>query len=241
MRLGRERRWQSELRGRGSRPGRAGLEVCRGGSDHSRASTPSTVRLQRSDAEERIRLEPVEAVTIATLVDLDLALARVDGPFRRVGPADVAVLLYPDFWTRRRVTIPGREPFKYRTTSRGALTEARFDILVRQQPSFLYDQAVLVTADSTAPPTSKRAHGLTGTTTPREVGIRSTRLVTSGVVVRAHSTGWRATGASPLACPGRLSKNLGTRIAFEAQVSATAGVARDPGLHGRPRGRAQDG
>ncbi len=44
--------------------------VCRGGSDYSRLPTaPPTVELERSGAEEPIGLEPVEAVTITTLVD----------------------------------------------------------------------------------------------------------------------------------------------------------------------------
>ena len=71
----------------------------------------------------------------------------LDGFIRRVGRANVPVLLHPEFWSRRRLTIPGREPFEYPTTSRRALIDAGFEILERQQPSFLCRGAVLVTGE----------------------------------------------------------------------------------------------
>ncbi len=214
--------------------------MCRGGSDHSRLPTaPPTVKLERSGAEEQIGLEPVEAVTITTLVDnvvdvmlpdagparrpgrdlatqaaatmeegrawcqpiaehgfsalvdvrlaggnqhrilfdtgvspegmvenmarLDLSPGDVDlvvsshghfhhttgldGFVRRVGRANVPVLLHSDFWSPRRLTIPGREPFNYPTTSRRALTGAGFDIVERRHPSFLCHRVVLITGE----------------------------------------------------------------------------------------------
>ena len=71
----------------------------------------------------------------------------LDGFIRRVGRANVPVLLHPEFWGRRRLTIPGREPFEYPTTSRRALVDAGFEILERRQPSFLCRGAVLVTGE----------------------------------------------------------------------------------------------
>ena len=71
----------------------------------------------------------------------------LDGFIRRVGRANVPVLLHPGFWSRRRLTIAGREPFEYPTTSRRALIDGGFDIVERQQPSFLCDRAVLVTGE----------------------------------------------------------------------------------------------
>ncbi len=217
--------------------------MCRGGSDHSRhtgvPTALSTFDPERFDVDDPIALEPVEAVTITTLVDnvvdvllpdagparrprrdlvsraaatmeegrawdqpvaehgfsalvdvrlagggghrivfdtgvspdgmvenmarLELSPGDVDivvcshghfdhttgleGFIRRVGWTNVPMLLHPEFWSRRRLTIAGREPFEFPTTSRRALVEAGFDIVERQQPSFLCDRAVLVTGE----------------------------------------------------------------------------------------------
>ena len=84
-----------------------------------------------------------------------------DGFIRRVGRANVPGLLHPDCWSRRRLTIPGREPFEYPTTSRRALLDAGFEILERQQPSFLCDGRYSSLVRSTAPPNSTTAHRVT--------------------------------------------------------------------------------
>jgi 7,8-dihydropterin-6-yl-methyl-4-(beta-D-ribofuranosyl)aminobenzene 5'-phosphate synthase len=71
----------------------------------------------------------------------------LDGLIRRVGTANLPVLLHPDFWNRRRVRIPGREPREIPTTSRSALQGAGFEIIEARQPSFLFDNSVLVTGE----------------------------------------------------------------------------------------------
>ena len=71
----------------------------------------------------------------------------LDGFVRAVGRASLPVLIHPEFWSRRRLAIPGRDPFELPTTSRGALVDAGFDIIERQQPSFLFEQSVLVTGE----------------------------------------------------------------------------------------------
>jgi hypothetical protein len=43
--------------------------------------------------------------------------------------------------------LPGRDPLEIPTTSRRALTEAGFEIIEEQQPSFLFDRSVLVTGE----------------------------------------------------------------------------------------------
>src|SRR6266568_2288642 len=47
--------------------------------------------------------------------------AGLDGLIRRLGQTNLPVLIHPDFWNRRRVRIPGREPREIPTTSRSAL------------------------------------------------------------------------------------------------------------------------
>jgi 7,8-dihydropterin-6-yl-methyl-4-(beta-D-ribofuranosyl)aminobenzene 5'-phosphate synthase len=71
----------------------------------------------------------------------------LDGLIRRLGTVNMPVLIHPQFWRRRRVTIPGREPREIPTTSRRALTEAGFDVIEDQQPSFLFGRSVLVTGE----------------------------------------------------------------------------------------------
>ena len=39
------------------------------------------------------------------------------------------VLIHPEFLARRRLAIPGGEPFELPTTSRGALEDASFDVI----------------------------------------------------------------------------------------------------------------
>jgi 7,8-dihydropterin-6-yl-methyl-4-(beta-D-ribofuranosyl)aminobenzene 5'-phosphate synthase len=56
------------------------------------------------------------------------------------------VLIHPEFWSRRRLAIPG-EPFELPTTSRRALEDAGFGIIEQRQPSFLYDRSVLITGE----------------------------------------------------------------------------------------------
>jgi len=71
----------------------------------------------------------------------------IDGLIRAVGRVNMPVLIHPDFWRRRRVVLPGREPFELPTTSRGALAGAGFEVIEERQPSFLFDQSVLITGE----------------------------------------------------------------------------------------------
>jgi 7,8-dihydropterin-6-yl-methyl-4-(beta-D-ribofuranosyl)aminobenzene 5'-phosphate synthase len=71
----------------------------------------------------------------------------LEGLIRVLGRANLPVLIHPDFWRRRRVVLPGREPMEIPTTSRRALAEAGFDVIEEQQPSFLFDRSVLVTGE----------------------------------------------------------------------------------------------
>src|SRR5258708_30783062 len=73
--------------------------------------------------------------------------AGLDGLIRRVGRLNLPVLIHPDFWNRRRVRIPGRDPIEIPTTSRSALQGAGFTIVEERQPSFLFDNSVLGTGE----------------------------------------------------------------------------------------------
>jgi 7,8-dihydropterin-6-yl-methyl-4-(beta-D-ribofuranosyl)aminobenzene 5'-phosphate synthase len=71
----------------------------------------------------------------------------LSGLIGQLGRANHPVLLHPEFWTRRRLAIPGREPREIPTTSRRALEESGFSIIEQRQPSFLYDRSVLITGE----------------------------------------------------------------------------------------------
>ena len=73
--------------------------------------------------------------------------AGIDGLVRAIGRASMPVLIHPDFWHRRRIVLPGREPLELPTTSPRALTEAGFDVIEERQPSFLFNQSVLITGE----------------------------------------------------------------------------------------------
>jgi 7,8-dihydropterin-6-yl-methyl-4-(beta-D-ribofuranosyl)aminobenzene 5'-phosphate synthase len=71
----------------------------------------------------------------------------LSGLIERLGRTNLPVLIHPEFWTQRRITIPGAEPFELPTTSRHALEGAGFEIVENRQPSFLFDRSVLVTGE----------------------------------------------------------------------------------------------
>jgi 7,8-dihydropterin-6-yl-methyl-4-(beta-D-ribofuranosyl)aminobenzene 5'-phosphate synthase len=73
--------------------------------------------------------------------------AGLSGLAHRLGRRNLPVIVHPEFWTRRRLAIPGREPLETPTTSRRALEAVGFDVVEQQQPSFLLDGVVLVTGE----------------------------------------------------------------------------------------------
>jgi 7,8-dihydropterin-6-yl-methyl-4-(beta-D-ribofuranosyl)aminobenzene 5'-phosphate synthase len=71
----------------------------------------------------------------------------LSGLIGRIGRASLPVLIHPEFWARRRLALPGGEPFELPTTSRHALDEAGFEVIEQRQPSFLFDRSVLITGE----------------------------------------------------------------------------------------------
>ena len=71
----------------------------------------------------------------------------LDGLSRALGRTGLPVLIHPHFWRRRRILLPGRDPQEIPTTSRRGLTEAGFEIIEEQQPSFLFERSVLITGE----------------------------------------------------------------------------------------------
>jgi 7,8-dihydropterin-6-yl-methyl-4-(beta-D-ribofuranosyl)aminobenzene 5'-phosphate synthase len=71
----------------------------------------------------------------------------LSGLTRTLGRRNLPVLIHPEFWARRRDSIPGRDPVEMPTTSRRALEETGFEIIEGRRPSFLFDRAVLITGE----------------------------------------------------------------------------------------------
>ena len=66
---------------------------------------------------------------------------------RALGRTNLPVLIHPEFWTRRRLAFPGREPVELADDEQGALTGAGFEIVEERAPSFLLDGSVLITGE----------------------------------------------------------------------------------------------
>jgi 7,8-dihydropterin-6-yl-methyl-4-(beta-D-ribofuranosyl)aminobenzene 5'-phosphate synthase len=74
------------------------------------------------------------------------------GLIDRGGARRLPMVVYPLVWTRRRMAVPGQDVFELPTLSRRALAHEGIDVIERRVPSLLVDGAVLITGESTAPP-----------------------------------------------------------------------------------------
>jgi 7,8-dihydropterin-6-yl-methyl-4-(beta-D-ribofuranosyl)aminobenzene 5'-phosphate synthase len=70
----------------------------------------------------------------------------MEGLIGALGRAGLPVLIHPEFWSRRRLHLPGVEA-ELPSTSRAALEGAGFEIVEDRQPSFLLDGSVLITGE----------------------------------------------------------------------------------------------
>jgi 7,8-dihydropterin-6-yl-methyl-4-(beta-D-ribofuranosyl)aminobenzene 5'-phosphate synthase len=96
---------------------------------------------------DRLQISPESFETIVLSHGHFDHVTGLDGLIRRLGRVDLPVLIHPAFWSRRRIEMPGREPFELPVTSRAALEGAGFGIVEDQRPSFLLDGSVLITGE----------------------------------------------------------------------------------------------
>jgi 7,8-dihydropterin-6-yl-methyl-4-(beta-D-ribofuranosyl)aminobenzene 5'-phosphate synthase len=57
------------------------------------------------------------------------------------------LVLHPDFWLKRRVALPSREPYELPTTSEQKVRAAGFSVIERSKPSLLLGGSLLVTGE----------------------------------------------------------------------------------------------
>jgi len=96
----------------------------------------------------RLDIDPKDVETVVCSHGHFDHTVGLDGFIKAIGGrSNLPVVLHPDFWSRRRILIPGREPFEIPSTSKQALLGASFDIAEETQPSFLLDRSLLVTGE----------------------------------------------------------------------------------------------
>lgn len=71
----------------------------------------------------------------------------MNGLVRVLGRANLPVIIHPEFWTERRILIPGSDPFELPSTSRAALEDTGFEITEGRLPSFVLGDLLLVTGE----------------------------------------------------------------------------------------------
>ncbi len=71
----------------------------------------------------------------------------MDGLVRALGRPNLPVYLHPEAWSKRRLLLPGRDPFEVPTPSKSAIRGAGFEITEEKRPSFLFDGCLLITGE----------------------------------------------------------------------------------------------
>jgi 7,8-dihydropterin-6-yl-methyl-4-(beta-D-ribofuranosyl)aminobenzene 5'-phosphate synthase len=125
----------------------AHLEVTRGTRTYRLLFDAGLTPTGCTDNMARLDLSPRDLAAIVCSHGHFDHTAGFAGLVKALGPANLPVVIHPEFWSRRRIAIPGREALEFPSTSRRALEDAGFTIVENRQPSFLFDGAVLVTGE----------------------------------------------------------------------------------------------
>jgi 7,8-dihydropterin-6-yl-methyl-4-(beta-D-ribofuranosyl)aminobenzene 5'-phosphate synthase len=96
---------------------------------------------------DRLDLDPADIEAIVCSHGHFDHTTGLSGLAGRLGRAQLPVVIHPEFWTRRRIAIPGIDPMELPATSRHGLEECGFEIIEARQPSFLFDRSLLVTGE----------------------------------------------------------------------------------------------
>jgi 7,8-dihydropterin-6-yl-methyl-4-(beta-D-ribofuranosyl)aminobenzene 5'-phosphate synthase len=72
----------------------------------------------------------------------------LDGLSRALrGSQKLPLILHPDAFTKRRISVRGITPFELPTLSKVVLREAGFELIEERAPSTLFDSPVLITGE----------------------------------------------------------------------------------------------
>lgn len=95
----------------------------------------------------RLSLSPKDIETIVLSHGHFDHTTGMDGLIRSLGHSSLPVVIHPEFWTKRRIVLPGRDPNEIPSTSKLALQDVGFEIIEERQPSFLLGGSLLVTGE----------------------------------------------------------------------------------------------
>ena len=101
-----------------------------------------------SENMRRLELNPKDAVALVMSHGHYDHTTGLDGVIEALGHSSPPIIIHPEFWNRRRILVPGRQPTLLPTVSRAALTESGFNVIEEsRQPSFLLHKSLLVTGE----------------------------------------------------------------------------------------------
>jgi 7,8-dihydropterin-6-yl-methyl-4-(beta-D-ribofuranosyl)aminobenzene 5'-phosphate synthase len=123
------------------------IRITRDGRDHQVLFDAGTTPDGLSENMRRLSLSPKDLEAIVLSHGHFDHTAGLDGLVRALGRTNLPVIIHPEFWSRRRIAIPGAPPFELPTTSKASLIGAGFEILEERRPSFVFDRALLITGE----------------------------------------------------------------------------------------------
>lgn len=123
------------------------LEVTKGGSTHTLLFDTGITPTGCIDNLDRLGLDPGDIEVVVCSHGHFDHTAGLSGLVGRLSRPRMPVVIHPDFWTHRRLAIPGADVVELPTTSRSGLEDAGFEIVEARRPSFLFDRSVLVTGE----------------------------------------------------------------------------------------------
>jgi 7,8-dihydropterin-6-yl-methyl-4-(beta-D-ribofuranosyl)aminobenzene 5'-phosphate synthase len=101
-----------------------------------------------SDNMKRLELNPKDATSLVMSHGHYDHTMGLDGIMKDLPSGNIPVVIHPDFWNKRRILIPGKEPSYLPSVSRTGLIENGFDLIEEsRQPSFLLGDSLLVTGE----------------------------------------------------------------------------------------------
>ncbi len=123
------------------------VTVTKAGQEHTFLFDAGTSPDGVAENMRRLELDPLSIEAIVCSHGHFDHTTGIDGLIRAIGRPNMPVLIHPHFWRRRRVVLPGRDPIELPSTSKHALSEAGFEIIEEEQPSFLFGGSVLITGE----------------------------------------------------------------------------------------------